>query len=184
MVADLHQHRRHGGLAHLPQGGGRADIHLIRQRIDGPQILHDQLGATPAVGGGGIVKGDDTPGPALAGAVAGGVGVEGQIEVVVPLVPLPDGCGGGGGRIVATKADAIGPKIRLHGVGDLVHPVLLAAAAGDIGIILLGGGTQKYTGHDSSPFGFIFRPSLWFFPERCDTMAAQNEKKRKGSCRK
>ena len=141
VVADLQQHRGHLRLAHLPQGGGGAGRHQLGQGIDLLQIRHEDVGGPPAVGAGGIVKGDDAPLTALAAAVAAGVGVEGQIEVVAAPCRLGDGGGSGHLRRVAGEADGIGPQIWLHGVGDAVHPVLLAAGAGDVGVILLCGGT-------------------------------------------
>ena len=81
--------------------------------------------------------------PDLPGAVRRrGVGVERQVKVEVPGVGLLNGRGGGFVRIVAHHADAAGQKIRLHGVGQPVHPVFLILS-GDIGIELLGRGTQE-----------------------------------------
>ena len=109
--------------------------------INFPQVFRDQLRAPLSPGAAGIVKGDDAPGGGLGLPIPDGVGMEGQVEVIIAAVGLPDGGGRRGVRIVAAEADAVRPQIGLHGVGDLIHPVFLTAAAGDIGVPVLGGRT-------------------------------------------
>ena len=139
MVADLHQHRREPGPGHLSQCGGRAGGDLVGQRVDLPQIFGDQLRSPLPASAAGIVKGDNAPGGGLGGAVSDGVGVQCQIEVIIAAVGLPDSGPRRGVRVIAAVADAVGPQIRLHSVHDPVHPVFLAAAAGDIRVPVLCG---------------------------------------------
>ena len=81
------------------------------------------------------------PDGTLPAAVGAAVGVEGQVEVVVPCIALTDGAGRRHLRRVAAEADGVGGKVRLHGVGDEVHKVLLAAGAGDVRVVFLCAGT-------------------------------------------
>ena len=76
--------------------------------------------------------------------------LEGEIQVVPPLVGLPDGAGGGHVRGVAGVADAAAVEVGRHGVRQAVHPVLLAAAAGDVGVVLLGGWAEIDRGHGAT----------------------------------
>ena len=141
VVAQLQQHGGHIGLAHLAQGGGGHGIDLVGQRVDLLEPLHEDVGGTAAVGAGGIVEGDDAPHCAFPAAVGAAVGVKRQIEIVAAGVGQADGAGGGHIGGVAGEADGVGQQVRLHGVGDEVHEILLGAVAGDIRVILLGGRT-------------------------------------------
>ena len=70
---------------------------------------------------------------------AGGVGVQGQVQVVVPGIGGPDG---GGRRHVGGVAGVLNPRGKehgLHGVCQAVHPLLLISQAVDIFIVFLGG---------------------------------------------
>ena len=139
MVADLQQHRRSLGTAHLAQGGGGSGGHLVGQGIDLPQSRRKQLRRPPAVCAAGIIKGDDPPVLSLA-ARAGGVGVKREVKVIVPRIALPDSVGGGALGVVAAVLDAVGQQQRLHGIRQEIHEVFLAARAGDILVIFLCGG--------------------------------------------
>ena len=75
--------------------------------------------------------------------LAGGVGVEGQVEVIVACVGGADGGGGGLVPVVAGVLDPRGKEDGLHGVGQVVHPLLLGAQVVDVGVVLLGGWGQK-----------------------------------------
>ena len=154
MISQLQQHRRHAGLAHLPQGGGGAGIDLFRQGVNALEIPHEDVGGPLAVGAARVVEGDNAADGALPAAVRAAVGVEGQVEVVVPCIALTDGAGRRHLRRVAAEADGVGGEIRLHGIGDEVHEMLLAACAGDIRVIFLRGWTEIDAGHGHSPFLF------------------------------
>ena len=78
--------------------------------------------------------------------------MEGQIEVVVPCIALTNGAGRRHLRRVAAETDGVGGEVRLHGVGDEVHEMLLAARAGDVRVIFLRGWTEIDAGHGHSPF--------------------------------
>ena len=136
VVAQLQQYGGELGVAHLPQAGGGAGDGPVGQGVDLPQVVDKNLGSPLALGAGGVVEGDDPPHAAV---VAGPrrVGMEGQIEVIPPLVGLADGASGGHVGCIALVADAAAVEIGDHGVRQAVHPVLLAAGAGDIGVIFL-----------------------------------------------
>ena len=68
-----------------------------------------------------------------------GIGVQGKVEVVIPAVALADGLGGRAGGAVPGKGNAGGGEIRLHGVGQTIHPVFLGIPR-HIEIALLRGG--------------------------------------------
>ena len=150
VVPDLQQHRGEPGLAHLPQGGGGPGGDLIWQGVDLPQLLGDQLRRPLAVDAAGIVEGDDAPLLAVA-ALRGGVGVEGQVQVELPLVGLPDGAAGGHLRPVALVLDAVGQQVGHQGVRQQIHVVLLGPAAGDVHIPVLGGRAEINSGHGMIP---------------------------------
>ena len=154
VVPQLQQYGGELGVPDLPQGGGGAGDHLVRQGVDGAEVVDENLGGAPALGAGGVVEGDDAPDAAVV-ALAGGVGVEGQIEVVPPGVGLPDGGAGGHVGGVAGVADAAAVEVGDHGVGQAVHPVLLAAGAGDVHVFFLGGRAEIDDGHSEN---------LLFFP--------------------
>ena len=61
VVSQLQQHGGHPGPPHLPQRGGGAGIDLLRQRVDGLEVPHEDVGGTLAVGAAGVVEGDDAP---------------------------------------------------------------------------------------------------------------------------
>lgn len=136
VVADLHQHRRSLGLAHLSQGGGLPGSDLVGQGVYLSQFLGDQLRRPLALGAAGVIKGDDAPLLTVV-SLRRAVGVQGQIEVVGSGVGLPDGGPGGHLRPVPLILNPIGEQVRDQGVRQQVHIVLLRAAAGDILVPLL-----------------------------------------------
>ena len=77
--------------------------------------------------------------------------MEGQIEVVVPGIGLPDGGRRRHIRAVAGVLDAVGQEIGHHGVRQQIHVVLLGAAAGDVLVPLLGGRAEIDDGHETLP---------------------------------
>ena len=161
MIADLQQHRRRLWLAHLSQRGGGAGGHQIGQRVNALEIFRKDAGGPSPVGTGGIVKGNDPPLPPLGAAVAGGVGVQRQIKVIAAPGRLGNGGRGGHIRCVAGKADGVGPQVRLHGVGNEVHEILLRSRAGDVGIVFLRRRTQINIGHGDSPFHSFSSIYMW-----------------------
>ena len=136
VVPDLQQHGGEFGIPNLPQAGGGAGHHLVGQGIDAPQVVDEDLGRPLALGAGGVVEGDDAADVAVV-ALRGGVGVEGQVEVVPALVGLPDGAAGGHVGGIALIADAAAVEVGDHGVRQPVHPVFLTAGAGDVHVVFL-----------------------------------------------
>ncbi|CAN3972996.1 DUF1778 domain-containing protein, partial [Dysosmobacter welbionis] len=58
----------------------------------------------------GVIEGNNAPFLAIA-PLWGGVGVERQIQVILPLIGLPDGAAGSHLRPVALVLDAVGEQI-------------------------------------------------------------------------
>ena len=132
---------------HLAERCGRLRRHLCRQRVDHAQLRGEELGSTLSVAARGIVKDDDAAVlPRL--PLPRGVGVQGKVKVkAAEAVRLRDGRGRGHLRRVAHKGDGVCVKIRLERVCQQIHPVFLAAAAVDIRVPILRGGTQINSGH-------------------------------------
>ena len=73
--------------------------------------------------------------------------------------------------VIAGKLNAVGKQQGLHGVRQQVHEIFLAAGAGDILVIFLGGGAQKDRWHKTKPpclhFLLLF---IWQSARECATM--------------
>ena len=145
VIAQLQEHRGGPHPPHLADGGGGFRPDLVGQGVDGFQAVGNELGGPLALCGAGVVIDQDAPGLAVL-LLWGGVGVEGQVEIVVSGVGGPDGGQGGHVRRVAGEADAGGGKVGLHGVCQAVHPLLFRAAV-DVQIVLLGRGGEIDDGH-------------------------------------
>ena len=146
VIAQLQQHGGEFRVPHLAKACGGPGDHLVGQGVDAAQVVDKDLRGPLALGAGGVVEGDDAAHIAVV-VRRGGVGVEGQIEVVPAGVGLPDGAAGGHVGRVALVADAAAVEIGDHGVRQAVHPVLLAAGAGDIGVVFLCGWAEVDNGH-------------------------------------
>mgnify|MGYP006921976197 CR=1 FL=1 len=88
----LQEDGRGPDLPHFAQrcGGYRPD--LVRQGVDGAQIVGDDVGGPLALDAAGVIESNGTSGSAVL-SLRGGVGVEGQVEVKVSRVGGGDGVG-------------------------------------------------------------------------------------------
>ena len=100
MVAQLNEHRRGPGLTHLSDGGGGLRTHSVGQGIDGLEVGGHNVCCPLAVGAAGVVEHNNAPGSAVI-AGGGGVGVQGQMEIISTGVGRPDGRRGGHIRCVS-----------------------------------------------------------------------------------
>ena len=116
-----------GDLSDLPQSGGGLGAHQIGIGVDGLQAICDEFCRPLAVGAARVVEDDGPSGPARH-VPGGGVGVEGQMEVVAPGVGGGDGRSGGHIRGIPAVPDAGGVQHGDHLVGQEVHPLLLGSA--------------------------------------------------------
>ena len=102
VVAQLQKDRRGPDQPHLPDGGGSLGPDLVGQGVDGLQAVGHQGGRLLAPDRAGEVEDDDPPHLAVF-PLGGGIGVEGQMEIVVARVGGPDG--GRGGHIGGVAAE-------------------------------------------------------------------------------
>ena len=127
---------------------GGQDLTPLDSAAEGSALLHLQAVAGQVL----WLEGDGLLHRVLpAGHILTGQAVD-QVQSEVFDLGLPDGGPRRGVRVIAAVADAVGPQIRLHSVHDPVHPVFLAAAAGDIGVPVLGGRTEVNLGHENPSF--------------------------------
>ena len=77
--------------------------------------------------------------------------MQGKVHPVAVTVGFGDGVNNRSVWVVSHKLDSAGSQVRLHRIGDSVHPEFFASV-GDIGVILLRGGTQVNFWQDKHPF--------------------------------
>ena len=141
MIAQLRQHGRSAHAADLRDGRRGQRPHSLRQRIDLAQIIRQDISHPQAVRAAGIIiEVDAAHGPGR--LRRRGVAVQSKMEIIVSGVRGADRRADRPFRVVAGDVDAGGAQIRLHPVGDAVHPQALISLR-HIGIARLCGGTQK-----------------------------------------
>ena len=139
MVGQLDEVGRSLYQAQLSQRGvcHRSDFGGIR--IDDLQVFCKNLRGTCSLGAGGVVI--DVATLKLSGEGRWcGVGMEGQMEIVVARVGQSDGLQQSVIRVISRKGNAAGNEIRLHGVSHQIHVIFFAPQSVDIWIIFLHGG--------------------------------------------
>ena len=126
MIPELHEHGGRPGPRELGKRRGGHRFDTFGQRINLLDVVRKRHGRPPAACAALLVVGIHSP--QLAGKAFGRrVGVQGQVQIVAAGVGLRNGVGQGLVGVVAGKRDARGQQVGLHGVGNQVHPKLLAA---------------------------------------------------------
>ena len=160
VVGELDEGGGRDGFGDLSQPEGGNGPHPFGVGINLPEVGRDDLGGPAAVPApGGVVDLGAPERPLL--PLGGGVGMEGEVEVVGAFLGLLDGGSGGHVRGVAGVADAVGQQPGDQGVRDEVHVVFLVPAA-VIEVVFLGGGAEIDAGHRHHPF-----QSFSLFYEKC-----------------